>query len=201
MKEYNLMSITNQQPSDGESPEQPGYPDTNRLKDCPSPPETTTYPDFEIVAQGPVAVEREVALAGPQSFTLDETTTATVRTQISEYQELDSFLQNETTDTELVVWQLTAYPSEDHIKPVDCSDWEVEFRAPVATWRTVGRDIAANERLQSVSPSTIVRSLRRFVRSGLTDDHAVFALLDIVDEHDVDIDWDRNRMFECLGDG
>jgi hypothetical protein len=34
----------------------------------------------------------------------------------------------------------------------------------------------------------------------LTDDHAVFAFLDLVDDHDVDIDWDRNRMLERLVD-
>jgi hypothetical protein len=28
----------------------------------------------------------------------------------------------------------------------------------------------------------------------------VFALLDLVDDHDVDVDWDRNRMLERLVD-
>jgi hypothetical protein len=195
------MSKTSQQPTDETSPEQASYPETNRKKGCPRPPQTEAYRELEVVARGPVAIERELALADPQSFVVEDTTTATVRTTISEYQELDPFLRNKgKTDTNMVVWQLAAYPSSDHVRPVETDEWDVEFRAPVATWQTVARDIAANAYMHSVTPERSVKALRRFVRSGLTDDHAVFALLDLVDDHDVDVDWDRNRMLERLVD-
>jgi hypothetical protein len=195
------MSKASQNPTDDTSPDQPSYPETNRGKDCPTPPETESYPDLEVVARGPVRVERDLALADPQSFVVENTRTATVRTEIDEYQELEEFLRNKgKTDTNLVVWQLVAYPSTDYVEPADVSEWEVEFRAPVATWRTVACDIAANAYIHSLTPKRSAKALRRFIRSGLTDNHAVFALLDLVDDHDVDIDWDRNRMLERLVD-
>ena len=195
------MSKTSQQPTDDTSPDQASYPETNRRKGCPRPPQTEAYRELEVVARGPVTVERDLALADPQSVVVEDTTTATVRTTISEYQELDPFLRNKgQTDTNMVVWQLAAYPSSDHVRPVETDEWEVEFRAPVATWQTVARDIAANAYMHSVTPERSVKALRRFVRSELTDDYAVFALLDLVDDHDVDVDWDRDRMLERLVD-
>lgn len=175
------------------------YPETNKRDTCPEPPTREDYDSLEVVATGPVSVEQDVSLAGPQEFVLSDTTTATVRTQIHEFQELEPFLQRRSKpDKKTALAQLTAYPSDHriHIDDADAADWQIEFRATVEDWQTVATDLADADHYADSQPETAVKKLRRLVCSGLTDDSAIFAVLNLVDKNDVDIDWDRDAFLK-----
>lgn len=175
------------------------YPDTNKRDTCPEPPTREDYDSLEVVATGPVSVERDVSLAGPQEFVLSDTTTATVRTRIREFQELKPFLQRRNSpDKKTALGQLTAYPSDHriHIDDADAGDWQIEFRATIEDWQTVATDLADADHYTDSKPETAVKKLRKLVCAGLTDDSAIFAVLNLVDKHDVDVDWDRDVFLE-----
>jgi len=152
---------------------------------------------LQVVGKGPVKVERDVALAEPQAFKTRDETTATVETQIQEFQEFDSFLTHSgSLKKETAVHQLAAYPSTAKVVPTEIEKWQIEFRAPVDDWEAVAHDAAENDGYNRASPGLAVQKLRSFVGSGLTDDCAVFAVVNLVDKYELDISWEREKFLE-----
>ena len=78
-------------------------------------------------------------------------------------------------------------------------DWSLEITGTAADWKQMGLDLVPDLHRSSTDEGAAVRRLWDLAADGLTNDGAVLAALDLVDQHD--IGTRREKLTDLLTDG
>ena len=78
-------------------------------------------------------------------------------------------------------------------------DWSLEMNGTAADWKQMGLNLVPDLHRRSSDEGATVRRLWDLAADGVTNDGAVLAALDLVDQHE--IDTRREKLTDLLTDG
>jgi hypothetical protein len=170
---------------------------------------TAQQPDamLTVVATGPATFTRQVSDDGNADILAEhDTIELTIERKLQSANDFQTVIDpmfdgNGPTVCKLRVIEDLIYDhAMDGYERAGCKDdWSLEITGTTADWKQLSLDLVPDLHRSSTDEGAAVRRLWNLAADGVTNDGAVLAALDLVDQHD--IDTRREKLTDLLTNG
>jgi hypothetical protein len=168
---------------------------------------TTATPTLTVVATGPATFTRQVSDDdGASILAKHDTVELTIERELHSAAEFETvvdpmFKGNGPTvsRTMLIDRTLNEHAMDGYQRTGNRDDWSLEINGTAADWKQMGLNLVPDLHRRSSDEGAAVRRLWDLAADGVTNDGAVLAALDLVDQHS--IDTRRAKLTELLTEG
>jgi hypothetical protein len=167
---------------------------------------TTATPTLTVVATGPATFTRQVSDDEASILAKHDTVELTIERELHSAAEFETvvdpmFNGNGPTvsKTMLIDRLLNEHAMDGYQRAGIKDDWSLEINGTAADWKQMGLNLVPDLHRRSSDEGATVRRLWDLAADGVTNDGAVLAALDLVDQHE--IDTRREKLTDLLTDG
>lgn len=168
---------------------------------------TTATPTLTVVATGPATFTRQVSGDDNADILAEhDTVELTIERELQSADDFETVIDpmfdgNGPTVCKLRVIEDLIYDHamDGYERAGGKDDWSIEISGTTANWKQMGLDLVPDLHRRSTDEGAAVRRLWNLAADGVTNDGAVLAALDLVDQHD--IDTRREKLTDLLTNG
>jgi hypothetical protein len=167
---------------------------------------TTVEPTLTVVATGPATFTRQVS--GDDEATIlaeHDTVELSIERELQSADDFETVIDPmfdgngpTVSKTMLIDRLLDEHAMDGYQRAGNRDDWALEITGTTADWKQISLDLVPDLHRSSTDEGAAVRRLWNLAADGVTNDGAVLAALDLVDQHD--IDTRREKLTDLLTD-
>lgn len=168
---------------------------------------TTAEPTLTVVATGPATFTRQVSSDDEASILAKhDTIELSIERELHSADEFETVIDpmfdgNGPTVSKpmLIDRLLNEHAMDGYQRAGNRDDWSLEITGTAADWKQISLDLVPDLHRRSTDEGAAVKRLWNLAADGVTNDGAVLAALDLVDQHD--IDTRREKLTDLLTGG
>lgn len=168
---------------------------------------TTTTPTLTVVATGPATFTRQVSGDDNADILAEHyTVDLTIERELQSAADFETVIDPMFDGSGPTVCKLRViedliyeHAMDGYERAGGKDDWSLEITGTTADWKQLSLDLVPDLHRSSTDKGAAVRRLWNLAADGVTNDGAVLAALDLIDQHD--IDTRREKLTDLLTNG